>query len=653
LSRIRIFAKLATFFRRGGRVVLTRLATEELDLEDLFRASANAYVIFDRDLVIVGCNDAYLRAVGRQDSAEILGRPVFEAFPVDPASDSFRILWASLQRVLATNRPDHIAVVPYDTSRPGEPPATRYWSATHTPLRNRQGGLAYILQHTVDVTELQTLRARDARGNIAESGVLARAQAVQASRDRVLAEMAQLRDLFAQAPGFLAVLTGPEHVFHLANDAYRRLVGRDNLIGRSLAEALPEVVGQGFVELLDRARMTGEPYVGAAVPVFLLPAGGGGPELRHVDFVCQPIRDAEGGVSGILMQGHDVTEQWRAQRDLARQTELLLLAQDGGGFGTYDWDLARGTVSGSRLFRRLFGLEAGPQEAPLAEILARIHPEDADDVATFSRGALPDVETPHEFRLMIDGRVTWIGAQGTVVRDPAGRPERVLGAVHDLTDRKQSETRLDMLARESAHRVKNILTIMQIVCENTLRRAPSLDAARDSLRDRIAALNQAQMRILAGPEDCRLDSLVRDALSVAATADGRIVVDGIEDAELAPRTGLGLALALHELATNAMKYGALSVAGGTVAIDWRLQPLDVPDAVTVTLDWRERGGPPVAAERRSGFGSMLIRTSLAHDPHGRADWSPAPDGVRCQLVFTARAVAAPERERALAATLPL
>lgn len=284
--------------------MLTSLAADELDFGDLFRASANAYVIFDRDLVIAGCNDAYLRAVGRQDSAEILGRPVFEAFPVDPASDSFRILWASLQRVLATGEPDHVALVPYDTSRPGEPPAIRYWSATHTPVRNRHGVLAYILQHTVDVTELQTLRERDARANIAETGVLVRAKEVQAARDQVLAEIAQLRELFAQAPGFIAVLTGPEHVFHLANDAYRRVVGRDNLVGRRLADALPEVVGQGFIELLDRVRLSGEPYVGQAAPVFLLPAGGDAPELRHVDFVYQPIRDAAGGVTGIYHR-HD------------------------------------------------------------------------------------------------------------------------------------------------------------------------------------------------------------------------------------------------------------------------------------------------------------------------------------------------------------
>ena len=621
--------------------MFSKVAADDLDLRDLFNASANAYVIFTRELVIAGCNDAYLQAVGRNNREEIVGRPLFEAFPVDPASDEYRILTTSFERVLATNQPDHVALVPYSTSRPGEPPLTRFWSATHTPLRNRQGELAYILQHTVDVTELQALRQRDARVNIAESGLLARAQAVQTANDRVFGEIALLRDLFEQAPGFIAVLTGPTHVFQLANEAYRRLVGRDNLVGRPLAEALPEVAEQGFVAILDRVRLTGEPYSGQAVPVFLRWDGQRQPELRHVDFVYQPIVGADGEATGIFVQGHDVTERWRAQRDLQRQTNLLRLAQDGGGFGTYDWDLATNRVHGTRLFLELFQLPDTPDGVPAANVLSRIHPDDTARMAALVDGLSPDIETAREFRLLIGDRVTWIGARGTIVRDAYGQPERVLGAVHDLTQRKQIEERLDMVARESAHRVKNILTIMQIIAENTLRRAPSLEVARRSLVDRIAALNQAQVRILAGPQDSRLQTIVRDTFTITYQLDDRIVIEADGDAELAPRTGLGVALALHELITNALKYGALSVPEGQVIIGWTLTPCPESETARVTLDWREAGGPPVSNDGSKGFGSMLIRNSLAHDPAGRADWIAAPDGVRCRFVFTAKAIVKP------------
>ncbi|PIO97338.1 sensor histidine kinase [Pleomorphomonas carboxyditropha] len=624
--------------------MFSKVAVDDLDLRDLFNASANAYVIFTRELTIAGCNDAYLRAVGRNSREEIVGRYVFDAFPVDPASDEYRILTASFNRVLATNQPDHVALVPYNTSPPGEPPVVRFWSATHSPLKNKQGELTYILQHTEDVTELQALRQRDARANMAESGLLARAQAVQTASEKVLGEIAMLRDLFEQAPGFMAVLTGPDHVFQLANDAYRQLVGRTNLMGRPLAEALPEIVGQGFIDILDRVRLTGEPYSGQAVPVFLQWDGKTQPELRHVDFVYQPIRDAAGEVTGIFVQGHDVTERWRAQRDLQRQTDLLRLAQDGGGFGTYDWDLQSNRVHGTRLFRDLFQLADTPDGVPVDEVLSRVHPDDAPRMAALAAGVSDDIETPHEFKLLIDDRVTWIGARGTIVRDAYGEPERVLGAVHDLTQRKQIEERLDMVARESAHRVKNILTIMQIIAENTLRRAASLEAARKSLGDRIAALNQAQVRILAGPKDSRLDTIVRDTFTITYQLDDRIVIEADGDAELAPRTGLGVALALHELITNALKYGALSVADGKVIVGWTLTPLPDSGAARVKLDWREVGGPPVTGAAGKGFGSMLIRNSLAHDPMGRADWIAAPDGVRCQFLFTAKAIVETDKE---------
>ncbi len=624
--------------------MFSKVTTDDLDLRDLFNASANAYVIFTRDLVIAGCNDAYLKAVGRSSRDEIIGRPVFEAFPADPGSDEYRILMASFSRVLATNQPDHIALIPYSTARPGEPPVVRYWSATHTPLRNKDGELAYILQHTEDVTELQALRQRDARGNMAESSVLARAQAVQTASEKVFGEIALLRDLFEQAPGFIAVLTGPDYIIREANEAYRRLVGRDNLLGRPLAEVLPEIVQQGFVNILDHVRLTGEPYAGQAVPIYLQAAGKADPELRHVDFVYQPIRDVAGEVTGIFVQGHDVTERWRAQRDLQRQTELMRLAQDGGGFGTYDWDLKTNRITGTRLFRELFHLPKSAVGVPIEEVLRHIHPDDRERMTSLVEGVSPDIETQREFRLLIDDRVTWVGARGTIIRDAYGEPERVLGAVHDLTQRKQIEERLDMVARESAHRVKNILTIMQIITENTMRRAPSLEEARKSLGDRIAALNQAQIRILAGPKDSRLATIVRDTFTITYQLDDRIIIDAEGDAELPPRTGLGLALALHELITNALKYGALSVPEGKVAISWTLTPCPTSGTVRVNLDWREMDGPPVTGKAGKGFGSMLIRNSLAHDQAGRADWIAAPDGVRCQFVFTASPVAGEERE---------
>jgi signal transduction histidine kinase/ActR/RegA family two-component response regulator len=149
---------------------------------------------------------------------------------------------------------------------------------------------------------------RDERGIIA--GMYC---AVVEVTDQVLAEQyrdeenERLRGLFAQAPGIMAVLRGPEHVFELTNQSYMQLIGHRQVIGRRAREALPEIVGQGFFELLDRVYATGEPFVGHALPVRLQREPDGPLEERYIDFVYQPIRDAGGAVSGIFVEGSDVT----------------------------------------------------------------------------------------------------------------------------------------------------------------------------------------------------------------------------------------------------------------------------------------------------------------------------------------------------------
>ena len=276
-----------------------------IDFETLFAASPNPYVVLDRSLTIGWMNDAYLRVTMR-DRNEVIGRRMFDAFPSDPDSESHRLLKASFERVLEDGKPDEIALIRYDIRGPNGTMEARYWSATHTPLRGDDGRAAYILQHTVDVTELHGLRRlRD------EMGLVRRASAVQARNRDLSEESERFRSLVEQAPGFIAVLSRPSYRFELANRAYRRLVGNREVIGRTVAEALPEVIGQGFVELLDKVCRRGEPYVGRQERVLLRREDAERPEHRYLDFIYQPIF-ADGQVRGVFVQGHDVTEQVEA-----------------------------------------------------------------------------------------------------------------------------------------------------------------------------------------------------------------------------------------------------------------------------------------------------------------------------------------------------
>jgi signal transduction histidine kinase len=179
-----------------------------------------------------------------------------------------------------------------------------YFTFSYSPVVVESGEVGAVLINCYETTEQ------------------VRARALQSERDRLLRELqverARLEYVFKQAPAFLAVLRGPEHVFELANDAYYQLVGHRELVGKPVREALPEVVDQGFVDLLDRVLGTGEPFLGREIPIQLSRTPGGTPEERFVDFSYLPLVEADGTRSGIIAHGTDVTDQVRARREVER-----------------------------------------------------------------------------------------------------------------------------------------------------------------------------------------------------------------------------------------------------------------------------------------------------------------------------------------------
>ncbi|WP_209380813.1 PAS domain-containing protein [Pararoseomonas baculiformis] len=375
----------------GGPVPLT-------DFRALFGVSPNPYVLMDPDLVIREMNEAYLRATMRHRE-DILGRNIFEAFPSDPDSESHRLLRASLRRVLETGERDHLPLIRYDIPLPdGSGFEERYWSATHTPLPGPDGQVALVLQYTVDVTELRRLRSLARRAEAAgmatqaESNLLRRAQALQEANAQIDAERRRLRALFEQAPGFMALLEGPEHRFAMANAAYLRLVGDRPVLGRSVADALPEMVGQGFVRLLGQVWRTGEPFMGRQHPIQLMPSPDREPEERFVDFVYQPILQ-DGAVTGIFVQGHDVTGQKRAVDALRESEDRFRLVAERAPV-----KLWMSTPSGSCIYlnraqRAFWGV--GEEEVEQFDWFSTLHLEDVETLAGPWRAAMRD-HTPFQ-----------------------------------------------------------------------------------------------------------------------------------------------------------------------------------------------------------------------------------------------------------------
>ena len=301
-----------------------------LDWQQIFARSSNPYMVLDRELRFVDMNDAYLDVVART-RGELVGVRLFDAFPGDGSADGNEAvsrLRRSLRRALDDGETDVLELIryaiPVETAG-GTVIEDRYWTATHTPLRDADGEVTHVLQNTMDVTELQFLKqelesarapSRLTREKM-EGSVFGRARRMHDTNVELERQRTELLKLFDQAPGFMAYLHGPDHVYTLFNREYQRLVGPRLFVGRRVSDVVPEVAAQGYLQLLDRVYATGEPFVGRGMRLALATAPGEFTEVV-LDFVYQPVRDVDGRVTGILVQGNDITEQAAAQAELAR-----------------------------------------------------------------------------------------------------------------------------------------------------------------------------------------------------------------------------------------------------------------------------------------------------------------------------------------------
>jgi signal transduction histidine kinase/DNA-binding response OmpR family regulator len=264
---------------------------------------------------------------------DIIGKPVREALPELAGQGFFELLdqvFTSGQSFVGEARP--LAVAPPE----GGPAEARYIDFVYQPIVDDGGMVVGIFSQGSDVTE-RVLAQRRLQAKQAEleqmvderTRALAEVQEALKLAQELQGAKTHLQRLFEQAPGFICVLQGPRHVYELANEAYRDLVGGRELIGKSIGNALPEVAAQGFVELLDSVYATGKPFVGRGVPLQLQKSPDGPLELCYLDFIYQPVLDPDGSVSGIFVQGNEVTEQKLAQDALSRyQTKLETLVSE-------------------------------------------------------------------------------------------------------------------------------------------------------------------------------------------------------------------------------------------------------------------------------------------------------------------------------------
>jgi len=324
--------------------------------------------------------------------------------------------------------------------------------------------------------------------------------------------------------------------------------------------------------------------------------------------------------------------------------ERLQEALAAGGVTAFDWDLRTGFSRRSFNAAQMLGFDPEQPLTPRA-FLERVHPDDRPRFQRHMRGVTPDDRSyAVTFRfLRPDGREVWLAETAKAEFDPTGRPVRVSGLTHDITERKQAEAHQRMLTAELDHRVKNVLARVAVVAMQTREGNSSMDEFVTALNGRIQSMAAAHSLLSQSRWNAvGLDDLVRGQLAPYATdANARITGPNIL---LGAATTQVVAMVIHELVTNAAKYGALSRPGGLVSVSWEAPSANGGGASNVTIEWRESGGPQVTAPAQSGFGNSLIREIVPHELGGTAELVFNSDGVCCRIGIPLEARQEPTQE---------
>jgi PAS domain S-box-containing protein len=321
----------------------------------------------------------------------------------------------------------------------------------------------------------------------------------------------------------------------------------------------------------------------------------------------------------------DITEQHRAEEALAASEARLRLAIEAADIAVWELDLRTERVTGSPELNRLFGFP--PEAIPtLDELRSRYAPGERERMQRegqemFARG---DTRMQTEFRLVWpDGTEKWLLLKAQVAPGSAGPAERALGVLIDVTERRRFEERLKTLVEELQHRVKNTLAVVTSIAQQSMRGSPEIQHAAKQFTARLQALGAATDLVLAGGEGRAGVRHVIDTIMAPYRTRGHdpVTVTG-EDFVIPGRLANNLAMGLHELATNAAKYGALSVPQG------RIDLVLSRSGAGGSIEWVERDGPAVVAPATAGFGTRLLTRGLLLAPHS-VDLSFDPQGLRC------------------------
>jgi len=332
---------------------------------------------------------------------------------------------------------------------------------------------------------------------------------------------------------------------------------------------------------------------------------------------------------------------------LKQSEERRSVALAAGQMGSWEWNPVNGGFVWDDGQYRIFGVDPTSFDPTIENIRALIHPEDwthLQNTIMPAVGEPPSVQI--EFRVIRpNGERRWCTVTAVTSVDATDHIVRVSGVTVDVTDRKDAEERQALLAREVDHRARNALALVQSIVR--LSRSDTIGSYIAAVEGRIEALSRAHTLLAQGRwQGTDLARVVDEELAAYRTDDGRNIVTHGPEVLLEPGTAQTLALALHELSTNASKYGALSHSSGRLRVTWDLEP------DRLVLSWEEQGGSRVQPPASLGFGIRVISASIERQLEGKVVFNWRLEGLQCRLSVPHGKELGPSADQAKFAHIP-